>query len=45
MLGRVLANAVLARVHQRGDLHSEGAALGVGNDGDLGRPGACGGRD
>ena len=34
----MLADAVLARVHQRGDLVSVRAALGVGDGRDLGRP-------
>ena len=45
VLGGVLADAVLARVHQRGDLDQVGAAFGVGDGGDLGRPRACRGRD
>ena len=35
MLGGVLAEAVLAGVHQRGDLGEVGAASGVGDAGDL----------
>ena len=38
-LGGVLADAVLAGVHQRGDLGDVGAAFGVGEGGDLLRPG------
>jgi hypothetical protein len=34
----VLADPVLARVHQRGDLGQVGAAVGVGDGGDLVRP-------
>ena len=45
VLGGVLADAVLARVHHRGDLGGERAALGVGDGGDLGRPRARRGRD
>jgi len=45
VLGGVLADPVLARVHQRGDLRGERAALGVGDGGDLGRPRARRGRD
>ena len=45
VLGGVLADAVLAGVHQRGDLGQVRAALGVGDGGDLGRPRARRGRD
>ena len=38
MLGGVLADPVLAGVHQRGDLGQVGAAFGVGDGGNLGRP-------
>jgi hypothetical protein len=38
MLGGVLADPVLARVHQRGDLADVGAAVGVGDAGDLRGP-------
>jgi hypothetical protein len=36
VLGGVLADAVLARVHHRGDLGEVGSALGIGDGGDLG---------
>ena len=45
MLGGVLADPVLAGVHQRGDLGQVRAACGVGDGGDLGRPRARRGRD
>ena len=45
MLGGVLADAVLARVHQRGDLRGVGAACGVGDGGDLRGPRAGRARD
>ena len=38
MAGGVLADPVLAGVHQRGDLGDVGAAFGVGEGGDLLRP-------
>ena len=38
VLGGVLAEAVLAGVHQRGDLGDVGAAFGVGDGGDLRGP-------
>ena len=38
MLGGVLADPVLAGVHQRGDLGDVGAAVGVGDAGDLRGP-------
>ena len=45
MVGGVLADPVLARVHQRGDLGHVGAAFGVGEGGDLGGPRARRERD
>ena len=45
MLGGVLADAVLAGVHQRGDLPDVGAASGVGDLGDLRGPRCCRERD
>ena len=45
LLGGVLADPVLARVHQRGDLGGVGAAFGVGDGGDLRGPRARGERD
>ena len=45
MLGGVLADPVLARVHQRGDLGDVGAAFGVGDGGDLRGPRPGGERD
>jgi hypothetical protein len=39
VLGDVLADPVLAGVHQRGDLGDVGATFGVGNTGDLRGPG------
>jgi hypothetical protein len=41
----VLADPVLAHVHQRGDLRQVGAAFGVGEGGDLGGPRAYRERD
>ena len=43
--GGVLADPVLAGVHQRGDLGDVGAAFGVGDGGDLRGPRARGERD
>ena len=45
VLGGVLAEAVLAGVHQRGDLRCVGAAFGVGDAGDLRGPRAGRKRD
>ena len=45
VLGGVLADAVLAGVHQRGDLGEVGAAFGVGDGGDLRGPRAGRERD
>ena len=45
VLGGVLADPVLARVHQRGDLGGVGAALGVGDGGELRGPRAGRERD
>ena len=45
VLGGVLADPVLARVHQRGDLRGVGAAFGVGDGGELRGPRAGRERD
>ena len=45
VLRGVLADPVLARVHHRGDLGGVGAAFGVGDGGQLGRPRSRRGRD
>ena len=45
MLGGVLADPLLAGVHQRGDLRGVGAAFGVGDGGDLRGPRAGRERD
>ena len=45
MVGGVLADPVLARVHQRGDLRHVGAAFGVGEGENLAGPRTSGKRD
>ena len=45
LVGGVLADAVLAGVHQRADLPDVGAASGVGDLGDLRGPRCCRERD
>jgi hypothetical protein len=45
VLGGVLADQILTRVHQCGDLRQVRAALRVGDGGDLSRPRTCRDRD